>query len=262
MQKTSDLLLRAENGPKNGPRALPLVWRPFQAAGYLNNSSSDLILKRDFFPLSKYNACSPEGSCSGRKTLPCCAQGRAALSISNPNGNQGHCLTALPVRERKQIQNKIKIAESLWKCIFAVLIGERGTSATTEALPVKSDSAGSPSCVQCTPTLKPVPQIKGLNSPSPEVSHDQSTVGPIPFFSSNSSFTFWYLHPFLDTLSRSTHPSFNEKQPVCKPSAAVLPFTQTQEAAPYTGMRQNIIWRQMGKTYLRRKLCLWKDPLL
>lgn len=96
------------------------------------------------------------------------------------------------------MQNEVKIAESLWKCIFAVLIGERGTKtpARIEALPTTSHSGGSPSCMQQAPMLKPVPQTKGLNFPAPAVIRGQFMVGPIPFFSSKSSFTLGISIPF------------------------------------------------------------------
>lgn len=104
----------------------------------------------------------------------------------------------LCLRERRQRQSEVKIAESPWKCVFAVLIGERGTEtpARIEALPMTSHSAGSPSGTQQAPVLELVPQIKGLNSPTPAVLHGQFIVGPTPFFSSKSSFTLGNPIPF------------------------------------------------------------------
>lgn len=107
--------------------------------------------------------------------------------------------------------NGVKIAESLWKRIFAALIEELRLQQEPRLF-LQRATAGSPGRVQQAPVSKPVPQIKGLSTPTPAAIQGQFMVGPIPFSSSNGSFTLGISNPFLDILSNSIHPSFTEKQ--------------------------------------------------
>lgn len=149
--------------------------------------------------------------------------------------------SGLHLRERRQMQNEIKIAESRWKCLFTMPAGEQGTEtlATTKALPKTRRAAGSPSCMQQASRLKQVLQVRGFNSPAPAVSYQWPVSGWVnTFLHLNQFFHTWYLHPFLDTCPpASVLPSMRSSEPQVHtlPSGS---FALT-EPAPYTAVWQN-----------------------
>lgn len=136
---------------------------------------------------------------------------RDSINISKPNGNQGHCLMALP-EGRRDRQTEIKITESLWTGTFTVLSGECGTEtpADPEVLP---RSRG----------MQQVPVLHNSSNVTPELPCPSRYSWP------GQTVLSHLVSPSPFRCSLQQHQSLlQQEMGSSEPGEAVLPFTKTQ----------------------------------